>query len=71
MRSETIRQCKRLQSKGYTIEHIALVVGITVDQAKYAVSDQRKANGGQEHKGSPDELIDGERLEDRINKFTR
>ncbi len=53
MRSETIRQCKRLQSKGYTIEHIALVVGITVDQAKYAVSDLRKANGGQEHKGSP------------------
>lgn len=70
MRSQVMKECKRLTAKSYRADQIALTLGITEEQVQYALSDQRKANGGQEKKGSPDDIVDGERIEDRIKDMT-
>lgn len=68
MRSTQIKEVRRLSGKGYRNEQIALVLGLTVDQVKFALAS-KFSNGNKEHKGSPDEIVDGETMQQRIERM--
>lgn len=70
MRSELIRQCKRLKYRNYRPEQIALVMGLTIAEVEFALGDHR-TNEQAEKKGSPDEIVDGERMAERIERMKR
>ena len=71
MRSEIISRCRRYARNGYAAGWIAERVGLSLHQVLYALDDSDKQGGQKEKDGSPDELIDGERLADRISRMTK
>lgn len=67
MKSELMDEIKTLRGKGYTVNDVARLTGTTPAQVKYVMRSYKRTN----QKVDENTIIDGERLEDRVNRLKR